>query len=172
MASLVRRLIYSAIQGAASLAMAAAGAEVFHVDSAKGAVNWGKENGQLNKNIPGSIRWLHEDARAFLQFSAKRGFTYDCILADPPSWGHGVQKKDVWTFESEIAELAQACHDALNPGGTFILSCHTHGVQYEALRNVLSGMDMSVCAAGELGVQHAHDERILPAGIYACGIKS
>jgi len=35
--------------GCASLAVARTGAEVFHVDSSKGVLNWGRENAELSK---------------------------------------------------------------------------------------------------------------------------
>jgi 23S rRNA (cytosine1962-C5)-methyltransferase len=157
--------------GAASLAMAAAGAEVFHFDSAKGVLNWGKQNARLQSGLPGQIRWIHEDVRSFLALSAKRDFTYDVILADPPSWGHGVQKKDVWTFDAEIFALARSCAERLRPGGTLVLTCHTHGVQHQALANVLSACGLSVETTGDLGVAHSEDQRILPAGLISVGTK-
>ena len=153
--------------GCASLVMAAAGAEVFHVDSAKGVLNWGKENQQLNPWLSGSVRWIHDDVRSFLQFSEKRGFAYDGILVDPPSWGHGT-KKQKWNFDEDIAELVSLLLACTNKEQGFcLLSSHTHGVQHQALKNVFFNNGANSVDCGELGVKHAHDERILPAGIYA-----
>ena len=113
-----------AYTGCGSLAMAAAGAEVFHVDSAKGILNWTKENIAANKNLKGSIRCLHEDARAFFRFSAKRGFKYHGLVMDPPAWGHG-KAKETWTIEQDLMELLELAASCLHPGGFLHLSCYT-----------------------------------------------
>jgi len=155
--------------GCASLVMAAAGAEVFHVDSARGVLNWGKESQELSKIPAQSIRWVHEDAQAFLKHSFNKGFKYDGILADPPSWGHGV-KKEVWDFEKHIHILVEMLLAVLNKENSFLfLSSHTHGVQTEALKNIIADKRWKTLEGGELGVKHQNDTRILPAGIYAAG---
>ena len=152
--------------GCASLVMAAAGAEVFHVDSSKGVLDWGKESQALSKLDPKSIRWVQEDAQEFLRHSFKKNFTYDGILADPPSWGHGV-KKEVWDFEKHIHLLVELMHSVLNKENSFLfLSSHTQGVQPEALRNIIMDRRWKQIAPGELGVKHQNDSRILPAGIF------
>jgi 23S rRNA (cytosine1962-C5)-methyltransferase len=152
--------------GCASLVMAAAGAEVFHVDSSKGVLDWGRESQTLSKLDPKSIRWVQEDAQEFLRHSFKKNFTYDGILADPPSWGHGV-KKEVWDFEKHIHLLTDTILSVLNRENSFLfLSSHTHGVQPEALRNIIFDRRWKSIVPGELGVRHQNDSRILPAGIF------
>lgn len=155
--------------GCASLVMAAAGAEVFHVDSSKGVLDWGKESLALSKLPQASVRFVQEDAQEFLKHSFKKNFTYDGILADPPSWGHGA-KKEVWDFEKSIHVLSDLMINVLNKQDSFLfLSSHTHGVQPEALRNLVADRRWKEVDAGELGVKHQNDERILPAGIYVTG---
>lgn len=152
--------------GCASLVMAAAGAEVFHVDSSKGVLDWGKESQSLSKLDPKSIRWVQEDAQEFLKHSFKKNFTYDGILADPPSWGHGA-KKEVWDFEKSIHVLVELMMTVLHKENSFLfLSSHTHGVQPEALKNLIADKRWEDIQIGELGVKHQKDERILPAGIF------
>ena len=58
--------------GCASLVAARAGAQVFHVDSSKGVLNWGKANAQASEIPAEHIRWIHEDVRQFLQLSRKK----------------------------------------------------------------------------------------------------
>lgn len=153
--------------GCASLVMAAAGAEVFHVDSSKGVLDWGKESLTASKLPAASVRWVQEDSLSFLRHSFKKNFTYDGILADPPSWGHGV-KKEVWDFEKQIHVLIEAMLAVLNRENSFLfLTCHTHGVQAEALKNLIVDKRWKDTGVGELGVKHQNDERILPAGIFA-----
>lgn len=154
--------------GCASLAVLSAGAEVFHVDSSKGVLTWGKENVDASKLDSKKIKFVQEDVKAFVKHSLRKGFRYDGILADPPSWGHGANK-EVWEFDQMIHELVTDCFNILTREKSFFfLSSHTHGVQQEALKNIMndhrSRKDITI---GELGVLHQNDERILPAGIYS-----
>jgi 23S rRNA (cytosine1962-C5)-methyltransferase len=154
--------------GCASLAVLSTGAEVFHVDSSKGVLSWGKENVDLSKLDAKNIKFVQEDVKAFVKHSLRKGFKYDGILADPPSWGHGVNK-EVWEFDQMIFELVNDCFNILTRENSFFfLSSHTHGVQSEALRNLMNDhRSKKIIEVGELGIRHSNDERILPAGIYS-----
>lgn len=153
--------------GCASLAVLSTGAEVFHVDSAKGVLSWGKENVALSGLDATKIKFVQEDVRNFVKHSLRKGFKYDGILADPPSWGHGANK-ELWEFDQMIQELTTDCFNLLTRENSFFfLSCHTHGVQAHALRNLVAEQKFKKdIMFGELGVKHTNDERILPAGIY------
>jgi 23S rRNA (cytosine1962-C5)-methyltransferase len=152
--------------GCASLVMAAAGAEVYHVDSSKGVLDWGKESQELSHLSEANIRWVQGDAQEFIRHSYKKQFIYDAILADPPSWGHGV-KKEVWDFEKHIHLLIDGILNVLRPNNSFLfLTSHTQGVQSEALKNLIYDDRWRRTECGELGVKHQNDARILPAGIY------
>lgn len=155
--------------GFASLAMAQAGAEVYHVDSAKGAIDWARENMEISKLS--DIKFYQEDVQKFLISSYNKSLRFDGILADPPSWGHGA-KKEVWEFEKHISSFIDKVHAVLNSQNSFLfLSSHTHGVQAEALKNLLAqDKRWKSIKCGELGVAHESDSRILPAGIYASGL--
>ncbi len=155
--------------GAASLVMARAGAEVWHVDSSKGALEWGQESAKAS-GIEG-VRWIQEDAQKFLINAYNKKLGLDGMLADPPSWGHGA-KKEVWEFEKHMAGFLDKAHAVLpKKNAFFFLTSHTHGVQQEALRNVLmQDGRWREFGCGELGVAHSGDQRILPAGMYAHGV--
>lgn len=154
--------------GCASLAVLSTGAEVFHVDSSKGVLSWGKENVEASRLDGKKIKFVQEDVKAFVKHSLRKGFKYDGILADPPSWGHGANK-EVWEFDQMIHELITDCYNILTREKSFFfLSSHTHGVQQEALRNIMNDhKSKKEITVGELGVRHQNDERILPAGIYS-----
>lgn len=155
--------------GAASLVMANAGAEVWHVDGSKGVLDWAQESAAASQIT--AVKWVHEDAQRFLISGYNKGLKLDGMLADPPSWGHGA-KKEVWEFEKHIAGFLDKAQAVLpKKNGFFFLTSHTHGVQQEALRNVLAQDGRwGTLGCGELGVQHALDPRVLPAGIYAHGV--
>jgi 23S rRNA (cytosine1962-C5)-methyltransferase len=154
--------------GCASLAVLKTGAEVFHVDSSKGVLTWGKENAEASKLDTKKIKFVQEDVKSFVKHSLRKGFRYDGILADPPSWGHGANK-EVWEFDQMIYELVTDCFNILTKEKSFFfLSSHTHGVQQEALKNIMNDhRSKKEVSIGELGVLHQNDERILPAGIYS-----
>ena len=154
--------------GAASIIAAKNGAKVYHVDSAKGVLDWGRENQAMNDISNDQIKWFHSDVIRFLQSSVKRGEFFDGILADPPSWGHGA-KKEVWEFDKQISELVELLQKVTSKKQFFtLLSCHTHGVQQFALHNLMSqNYKNAKVSCGEVAIKHANDQRLLPAGIYS-----
>jgi len=156
--------------GAASLAMAAAGAEVFHVDSAKGVLSWGKSSADKSDLGSGSVRWVHEDCMAFLDHSRRKGFRYDVICADPPAWGHGKTKDQMWKIDEQLQALAEGLAGVVSEGGVVVLCAHAPGVQRTAVANVLQAAGLKVAWSGDLVQSHRDDERLLPAGV--CGISA
>ena len=99
-----------AYTGASTLAAAAAGAEVTHVDAAAGVVAWARRNAQLSGLSEAPIRWITEDARKFVRREIKRGNFYDAVILDPPSYGHG-PGGEAWKLEEHLGELLAMCGD-------------------------------------------------------------
>ena len=85
----VRVLNLFAYSGGATLAAAAGGAEVFHVDAAKGMVAWAKENAAVSGLSDRPIHWMVDDCAKFIQREIRRGRRYDGLIMDPPSYGRG-----------------------------------------------------------------------------------
>lgn len=100
----IRCLNLFAYTGASTLALAQAGCAVVHVDASRPTLEWARENARRNQLNDKPIRWLHEDARKFVQRELRRGNRYEIILLDPPSYGHGPQGKS-WNFSQDMAEL-------------------------------------------------------------------
>ena len=94
--------------GGATLACAAAGASVCHVDASKGMVAWARENAALSGLAERPIRWIVDDCGKFVQREARRGSRYDAVIMDPPSYGRG-PSGEVWKLEDSIFELVTAC---------------------------------------------------------------
>jgi len=153
--------------GAASLAMAAAGAEVFHVDSAKGVLSWGRSSADASELGSGSVRWIHEDCLAFLDHSARKGFRYDVICADPPAWGHGRTKDQTWQIDQDAQRLTDRLAAVLAPNGVLIMSAHAPGIQAAAVVNLLGAAGLQVGGSGDLLQGHRDDSRLFPAGVFA-----
>lgn len=107
-----------AYTGGASLAAAAAGAEVTHVDSVKQVVSWARENAEQS-GIEG-IRWIVDDALKFVKREVKRGKLYNGIILDPPAYGRGPDGEK-WVLEHNINELLTECAKLLQPHGSFLV---------------------------------------------------
>ncbi len=133
----VKVLNLFAYTGGATLACAAAGAHVTHVDAAKGMVSWAKENRELSGLPETSFRFIVEDALAFVKREARRGNTYDGILMDPPSYGRG-PTGEVWKLENELYGLVSACTEVLSEKPLFFfINSYTTGLQPAVLSNIL-----------------------------------
>ena len=126
-----------AYTGGATLACAAAGAHVTHVDAAKGMVQWAKENRELSGLRETSFRFIVEDALAFVRREIRRGSRYDGIVMDPPSYGRG-PSGEVWKLENELYGLVSTCAEALSDDPLFFfINSYTTGFQPAVLQNIL-----------------------------------
>lgn len=106
--------------GAISMACAAAGAKVTHLDASKKAVAWAKENQELSHISQDSIRWILDDALKFVQRETRRGSLYDGVILDPPKFGRG-PKGEVWEFYKGFPALIEACEGVLSEQANFML---------------------------------------------------
>ena len=97
----VRVLNLFAYSGGATLAAAAGGAEVFHVDASKGMVAWAKENAVASGLAGCPIHWMVDDCAKFIQREIRRGRRYDGIIMDPPSYGRG-PGGEIWKMETSF----------------------------------------------------------------------
>ncbi len=153
--------------GGATLACAAAGAKVTHVDAAKGMVQWAGENRKLAKIDETRVRWIVDDAVKFVEREARRGNTYEGILMDPPSYGRG-PGGEVWKLENELYSLVSACEKVLARDALFMLiNSYTTGLQPAVLNNMLT-MTVARTRSGKV----VADEIVLPVtagGVLPCG---
>ena len=153
--------------GGATLACAAAGAHVTHVDAAKGMVLWAKENRELNALPETSFRWIVEDALSFVRREIRRGSRYDGILMDPPSYGRG-PSGEVWKLENELYNLVETCAQVLSESPLFFLvNSYTTGFQPSVLSNLLDR-----CVVRRFGGTTDSEELCLPVtagGVLPCG---
>ncbi|OGV54675.1 MAG: hypothetical protein A2017_19345 [Lentisphaerae bacterium GWF2_44_16] len=127
-----------AYSGASSLAAASAGANVCHVDAAKGMVDWAKENLKLNSEIPERIRWITDDVIKFVNREIRRGSLYNGIILDPPSFGRGSQGQ-VWKLEDDIMPFLELCGQIIDKKSPYfvIISCHSQGFSPSVLSRLL-----------------------------------
>ncbi|MCD8075007.1 MAG: class I SAM-dependent methyltransferase [Lachnospiraceae bacterium] len=109
-----------AYTGGATLAAAAAGAQVTHVDASKGMVSWAKENAAASGLSEAPIRWLVDDCMKFVEREIRRGNHYDGIIMDPPSYGRG-PKGEIWKIEDSIHPFIRECARLLSDQPLFFL---------------------------------------------------
>ena len=134
----VKVLNLFAYTGGATLAAAAAGASVTHVDASKGMVNWAKENAVSSGLGNAPIRWLVDDCKKFVEREIRRGNHYDGIIMDPPSYGRG-PKGEIWKIEDMIHPFIQLCTELLSDDPLFFLvNSYTTGLQPAVLTYMLS----------------------------------
>lgn len=155
--------------GGATLACAQAGAEVVHVDGSKVAIQWGKDNAALSGLDKKPIRWLLDDARAFVKREIKRGNKYDGIILDPPAFGHGANK-EVWKIEEDLVPLLQMCREIMSDQPLFFLiNGYASGYSAIAYENNLTELFGSTgkYEKGELAIAEKDSGRLLPCGIFA-----
>lgn len=126
-----------AYTGGATVACAAAGASVTHVDAAKGMVAWAKENAAASGLSDAPVRYLVDDCVKFVEREIRRGNHYDGIVMDPPSYGRG-PKGEIWKIEEKVYELICLCTQVLDSRASFFLiNSYTTGLQPAVLKYML-----------------------------------
>ena len=134
----VKVLNLFAYTGGATLAAAAAGASVTHVDASKGMVTWAKENAVSSGLKEAPIRWLVDDCVKFVEREIRRGNHYDAIIMDPPSYGRG-PKGEIWKIEESIHPFIHLCTKILSDDPLFFLvNSYTTGLAPAVLTYMLS----------------------------------
>ena len=125
-----------AYTGGASVALAKAGAEVTHVDAAKGMVERAGENARLS-GIASGIRYMIDDCKKFVLRELRRGNRYDAVVMDPPSYGRG-PGGEMWKIETELYPFVKLCAELLSDDPLFFLiNSYTTGLQPAVLHNIL-----------------------------------
>ena len=109
-----------AYTGGATLAAAAAGASVCHVDAAKGMVAWAKENARSSGLEDRPIRWIVDDCAKFVEREIRRGHRYDAIIMDPPSYGRG-PSGELWKLEENLYPFMELVCGVLSDDPLFVI---------------------------------------------------
>jgi 23S rRNA (cytosine1962-C5)-methyltransferase len=156
--------------GLASLAVAAAGAKVTHVDASKKSVVWARENQELSGLDEKPIRWIVDDALKFVQREARRGTRYDGILLDPPKFGRG-PKGEIWEVYKSLPDLFSVCRALLSDSPLFLVTT-VYAVKAsavhvgQALEDMMRGLKGEV-ERGELVTREKSAGRLLSQAVFA-----
>lgn len=157
-----------AYTGVTTLALAAAGAAVTHVDSARPTVTWARRNADASGLAERPIRWIVDDAPTFADREVRRGRRYDGLVLDPPSYGHGPAGRP-WRLADQLPALLETCAALLEPDAFILLTAHTPGVDGDQLASMLARArtrPTAGVARGDLFVETA-DGRRLELGAFA-----
>lgn len=164
----VKVLNLFAYTGGATLAAAAAGANVTHVDASKGMVNWAKENAVSSGLKDAPIRWLVDDCVKFVEREIRRGNKYDAIIMDPPSYGRG-PKGEIWKIEDSIHSFVKLCTQILSDKPLFFLiNSYTTGLSPSVLTYMIE-IEVGKKFGGhveaqEIGLPVSSNGLVLPCG--------
>ncbi|MGN1156205.1 MAG: class I SAM-dependent methyltransferase [Agathobacter sp.] len=163
----VKVLNLFAYTGGATLAAAAVGANVTHVDASKGMVSWAKENAIASGLGDAPIRWLVDDCVKFVEREIRRGNKYDAIIMDPPSYGRG-PKGEIWKIEECVYDLVKLCTQLLSDNPLFFLiNSYTTGLQPAVLAYMLGTVMKKyggTVDAQEIGLPVSSNGLVLPCG--------
>ena len=158
-----------AYTGAATVACLKAGANVVHVDSSRGMVDWAKENVIDSNCDTTKVRYIVDDVIKFVKREIRRGHKYNMIIMDPPSYGRG-SNGEVWSLEKNLSELISLCSELLVEGDSHLLVNSYSGLSHEVISNVVK---MNICnkfggnvSSSEIGLKCSNNDLVLPCGIY------
>ena len=157
-----------AYTGGATVAAAAAGASVCHVDAAKGMVSWARENAGQAGLGDKPIRWIVDDCKKYVERELRRGARYDAVIMDPPSYGRG-PGGEVWKLEEQIYPLVTLCAQVLSDNPLFfLLNSYTTGLSPSVMAYVLAAAIKKrhggTVQADEIGLPVTHSGCNLPCG--------
>ena len=157
-----------AYTGGATVACAAAGASVCHVDAARGMVSWARENARSSHLEDAPIRWIVDDCAKFVEREIRRGKTYDAIIMDPPSYGRG-PGGEVWKLEDNLYPFVKLCAGVLSERPLFVLiNSYTTGLAPSVLGYLLHLLVAEKyggkCTWDELGLPVTETGLALPCG--------
>jgi len=156
--------------GVGTLAMAATGAQMVHVDASKKSVAQARANAALSGLEDRPVRWIVDDAAKFVAREVRRGRRYDGILLDPPKYGRGPDG-EVWRLEEDLPGLIAHCRQLLDADSRFLFLT-VYAVRMSALaigellRQAFADLPGTV-EAGELVVREEARGLMLPTAIWA-----
>ena len=157
-----------AYTGGATVAAAKAGAQVVHVDAAKGMVAAAKENARLSGLADAPIRYIVDDCKKFIEREIRRGNKYDGIIMDPPSYGRG-PTGEVWKIEENIDEFVALTANLLSDEPLFfLLNSYTTGLSASTMKYITTVRLLSkkegYSEADELGLPVGNSGLARPCG--------
>ncbi|MGZ8283055.1 MAG: class I SAM-dependent methyltransferase [Allosphingosinicella sp.] len=156
--------------GVGTLAMAATGARLVHLDASKKSVEAAKASAALSGMADRPIRWLVDDAIKFVAREVRRARRYDGIILDPPKYGRGPEG-EVWRLEEDLPDLIADCRKLLDADSHFLVLT-VYAVRMSALaigellRQTFADLGGTV-EYGDMAVREEARGLLLPTAIFA-----
>ena len=152
------------------MAAAQAGAQVTHLDASKKAIQWGKDNQEASGLQDRPIRWICDDAKAFVAREIRRGRKYDGIILDPPKFGRGPDGER-WQIEEDLAPFLTDCVSLLSDDPSFmILTAYAMRLSSVTLGGLMADVTTEKGGSvdyGELVIRQEAGDRFLSTSLYA-----
>ncbi len=105
------------------VAATAGGAKrVLNVDASRRVLDWGEENARLNGQPVDRYDYVAGDVFDWLGRLARKGETFDVVVADPPSFA--TTRTSRFSAAKDYASLAEACTRVVAPGGRLVACCN------------------------------------------------
>lgn len=155
-----------AYTGGASIAALMEHANVTHVDSSRGMIDWAKENVIANHLDGENIKFYIDDVKKLVKRELRRENKYDIIIMDPPSFGRGA-KNEVWQVSKDLYNLILDCSNLLSDDALlFIVNTYTEGLSKTVIENILKKTikRKGTVVGTELGIE-ARNGLVLPCGV-------
>lgn len=144
--------------GGATLALAAAAAEVFHVDASRQAIRTARDNASASGLADSPIHWVEEDAVRYVDRLVRRGERFRGILLDPPSWGHG-PRGEAFSIDRDLEPLVSQLAGLLDAGGFLVLTSHSPGWDGRRLASLIAATVPALRDRVEEGPLFCDDDR-------------
>ncbi len=156
--------------GVGTLALAAHGVKMVHVDASKKSVAAARENAAQSGMGEYPVRWIIDDAAKFTAREVRRGRRYDGILLDPPKYGRGPDG-EIWRLEEKLPGLIADCRQLLDDKSRFLFltvyAVRMSALAIGALLNEHFAQLPGKIEIGELAVREEGSGRLLPTAIFA-----
>jgi 23S rRNA (cytosine1962-C5)-methyltransferase len=141
--------------------------QITHVDLAKRAIEGAKRNATHNSIANDRVRWIVDDALAFMAREQRKGNTYDIIIIDPPSFSR-VSKTNTWTLDEKAPDIVKLTLGVLNPQqGVVFFTNHSSASTSDVARNIaldtFADRDVAI-SIQPLALCEEFSSRRLPAG--------
>ncbi|REG28988.1 23S rRNA (cytosine1962-C5)-methyltransferase [Archangium gephyra] len=105
------------------VAATAGGAKrVLNIDASRRVLDWGEENARLNGQAVDRYDYVAGDVFEWLGRLARKGETFDVVVADPPSFA--TTRTSRFSAARDYAQLAEAAARVVTPGGRLVACCN------------------------------------------------
>lgn len=110
-----------------SVSAAHSGASTTSVDVSGRYLDWGKRSFAHNGIDIATHRFAKMDTFEFFGYARRKGFKYDFIVLDPPSFAAGSKKKGIspWSSVADYSRLIKEAAGLLEPKGVIFASTNT-----------------------------------------------